>query len=234
MTARPTTEPQAQSPAPRPGRRPGSLRSVTRRRVVLTALVVLGAVAVSILVTSPIGTAPGRAPATAGAGFYLLEEPGTGLQVGQRPPLLRSDDGTWIVDLAGTTVDLTTYVGRPVWVVFWATWCPPCQQETPDLERAYRANIASGLELVAVNVQESADVARSYATTYGLTYRIALDPAAGVFRRWNVFGLPTHYFIGRDGLIRDRWFGPLSLQAMQSRIDAIANLAPPSSRGTSR
>ena len=73
-----------------------------------------------------------------------------------------------------------------------------------------------------MNVQESADVAGEYAATYGLTYRIALDPTAGAFRAWGVFGLPTHYFIGRDGTIRDRWFGPLSLDQMQQRLDLIA------------
>jgi thiol-disulfide isomerase/thioredoxin len=158
-----------------------------------------------------------------GASFYLLGDAGTGLAIGQRPPALTDADGTPLVDLAGQQVDLAAIEGRPVWVVFWATWCPPCQQETPDLQRAYEANAGSGLELVAVNVQESADVARSYATTYGLTYRIALDPTGGAFRGWGVFGMPTHYFLGRDGLIRDRWFGPLPLTEMQQRIDLIAD-----------
>jgi len=184
--------------------------------------VVAGAIGLAVVLTRPMSIAPGQPTAAVGASFYLLGEAGTGLDIGQRPPTLTTDDGTQIVDLDGVPVDLAGYVGRPVWVVFWASWCPPCQQETPDLERAYGANRARGLALVAVNVQESADVARNYASTYGLTYRIALDPTAGVFNRWDVFGLPTHYFIGRDGIIRDRWFGPLPRQAMQSRIDAIA------------
>jgi thiol-disulfide isomerase/thioredoxin len=181
-----------------------------------------GVIALAGVLTSPMGT-PGQPPPAVGASFYLLGDAGTGLAIGQRPPALTAADGTPLVDLAGQQVDLAAIEGRPVWVVFWATWCPPCQQETPDLQRAYEANAGSGLELVAVNVQESADVARSYATTYGLTYRIALDPTGGAFRGWGVFGMPTHYFLGRDGLIRDRWFGPLSLTEMQQRIDLIAD-----------
>lgn len=175
---------------------------------------------VLIAITSPIaGPTPPAAPLP-GASFYRIGEAGTGLAVGDRPPPLAADTGP-LVDLAGEVVDLASYEGRPVWVVFWASWCPPCQQETPDLQRAFETSTGTGLELIGVNVQESADIAADYAETYDLTYRIALDPTAGAFRRWGVFGMPTHYFIGRDGRIRDRWFGPLSLAEMQRRVDLI-------------
>ena len=104
-----------------------------------------------------------------------------------------------------------------MWVVFWASWCPPCQQETRDLQRAFEASEGTGLGLIGVNVQESADVARDYAETYGLTYRIALDPTAGAFRRWGVFGLP-------DPLLhRPRWSDPGPLvRAAPARRDGAA------------
>lgn len=173
-----------------------------------------------LALTSPLGAPSDAGAPVPGASFYRVGEAGTGLAIGNRPPPL-AGDGAALVDLDGVIVDLSGLEGRPVWVVFWATWCPPCQQETPDLQRAWEANEDTGLQLVAVNVQESAGVAREYAETYGLTYRIALDPTAGAFRAWGVFGLPTHYFIGGDGIIRDRWFGPLSLAQMQQRIDLI-------------
>ena len=107
-------------------------------------------------------------------------------------------------------------------MLFWASWCPPCQQETPDIRRAWEANAASGLEIVAVNVQEPANVAAYYAASYGLTFRIAVDPMGSAFRNWTVFGLPTYYFINREGIVRDRYFGPLTLAEMQQRIDLIS------------
>jgi thiol-disulfide isomerase/thioredoxin len=173
-----------------------------------------------IALTSPLGPPSDAGAPVPGASFYRVGEAGTGLAIGDRPPPL-AGDGPAIVDLDGVVVDLAGLEGRPVWVVFWATWCPPCQQETPDLQRAWEANGDTGLALIAVNVQESADVANEYAATYGLTYRIALDPTAGAFRAWSVFGLPTHYFIGRDGRIKDRWFGPMSLDQMQQRLTLI-------------
>lgn len=62
-----------------------------------------------------------------------------------------------------------------------------------------------------------------YRRTYGLTYRIGIDTTASVMRQWNVFGLPTHYFIDREGIVRDRYFGPLTLEQMQERVDSIVD-----------
>jgi peroxiredoxin len=176
---------------------------------------------VLVVLTIPISApAPPEAEGP-GAGFYRLgDDDGTGLAVGDRPPPLGADAGA-LLDLDGDAIDLADYEGRPVWIVFWASWCPPCITETPDLQRAYAASAGTGLELVGVNVQETADIAREFATKYGVTYRIAIDATGGAFQRWQVFGLPTHYFIGRDGRIADRWFGPLSLDEMQQRIDRI-------------
>jgi peroxiredoxin len=210
------------SPVQTPGRAARRLIGPFTVGHVLALIVSLSVTAVLLIaLTSPLGAPSDPGAPVPGASFYRVGEAGTGLAIGDRPPPLAGEGGA-IVDLDGAAADLTALEGRPVWVVFWATWCPPCQQETPDLQRAWDANRDTGLAMIAVNVQESDEVARQYADTYGLTYRIALDPTAGAFRAWGVFGLPTHYFIGRDGTIRDRWFGPLSLDQMQQRIDVIA------------
>ena len=219
-----TTDVDQQPPLHDASQDPGPRRVIgpfTIRHLLALGATLAVASALLLLITTPVrGPAPPSGPQP-GSGFYRLEEAGTGLAPGDRPPPLASDAGP-LVDLDGELVDLASYAGRPVWVVFWASWCPPCITETPDLQRAYEASVGSGLELIAVNVQEPADMAADYATTYGLTYRIALDPTAEAFRRWGVFGLPTHYFIGRDGRITDRWFGPMSLADMQERIELIA------------
>jgi len=119
-------------------------------------------------------TAPGSATE---AGFYPLGEPATGLSIGERPPLLAADDDEPVRDSDGRVVDLATLAGRPLWVVFWASWCPPCQQETPDLQRAWEASAERGLEIVAIDVQETADIVSAYAATYGLSYGMAVDPS---------------------------------------------------------
>lgn len=158
-----------------------------------------------------------------GAGFVALGEATEGIDIGQRAPELAADDGSEEVvrDLEGQPITLASLRGRPVWLVFWATWCPPCQAETPDLQRAYAAHEAEGLELIAIDVQETAEIVTDYMATYDLTYTGALDPSGSIMRSYGVFGLPTHYFIDDEGIIRDRFYGPMSLEQMEERLASI-------------
>lgn len=63
---------------------------------------------------------------------------------------------------------------------------------------------------------------RDYMTRYGLTYDIGLDVTGAVFATYGVFGLPTHYFVDRQGVIRDRYFGPLTREQMDQKIALIS------------
>ena len=127
-----------------------------------------------------------------GASFYVIGERTEGLAVGQLAPELSGmHDGQPITldDLDGNPVSLAALRGRPVWVNLWASWCPPCQVETPVLRDVYRAHIADGLALIAVSVQEaSPDEVRTYAETYDLPYTIAFDGTSDVFHAWHGYG----------------------------------------------
>ncbi|HET7677623.1 MAG TPA: TlpA disulfide reductase family protein [Candidatus Limnocylindrales bacterium] len=116
-----------------------------------------------------------------------------------------------LVDLDGRPIRMADLRGRPVWINFFATWCPPCQEETPTLQRVYERHRDEGLVLVAISVQESTpEDVRAYASRYGLSYTIGFDATASVFKAWRAYGLPTQLFIDRDGVIRQTWQGPLN------------------------
>jgi len=156
-------------------------------------------------------------------GFYALGERTEGLEVGQVAPELVGDPGSGAVvtNLQGEPITLASLRGRPVWIVFWATWCPPCQAETPDLERTFEDHAADGLELIAIDVQEPVEVVRDHMEAYDLSYTAALDPSGAIMRAYGVFGLPTHYFIDRDGVIRERVYGPMTREQMEERVASI-------------
>lgn len=211
----------AAAPDARGGHPGRSLAGRWFRRQFTVSLLALMAVVGIVAVTRPLDApATSSGPAGPAASIYLIGGTGTGLGVGERAPEfgLAADP---LVDLNGSAVTMAQLKGHPTWIVFWATWCPPCQQETPDIRSTWEQYRASGLVVLAIDVQEPAEVVRSYASTYGLTYRIGLDTTAATMKNYAVFGLPTHYFLDADGIIRDRWFGPLTATAMRQRVEAI-------------
>ncbi len=115
------------------------------------------------------------------------------------------------VTLDGDSTSLAARRGKVVLLNIWATWCHPCREELPVLQRLHESTAARGLELIGVSVDaagESAKV-RQFATEFGLTYQIWLDPSERVSTVFLAPGVPASYLIGRDGTLRWRHVGPL-------------------------
>jgi len=195
----------------------------------------LGAVVVTAVIltiaTAPLGsTTPGLPNPAASA--YQLGSPIPGLKVGQLAPELggTADDGSAfaLTDLAGRPVRLADLRGRAVWLNFWASWCPPCQSETPTLRSMDEKYRDRGLTLVAIQVQQTVEEGTAYASRYGLHYTIGADLSAAVFRTYRVYALPTQFFIDPDGVIRAVVNGPLDATGAPQLIEAILPATVPS------
>jgi thiol-disulfide isomerase/thioredoxin len=127
-------------------------------------------------------------------------------------------------DLALDTLDggkfrLADHIGKPVIVNFWATWCPPCRAELPAFEEVYRNNRDQGLVVVGVDVAESSDAVAKFVAETGLTFPIALDVSGETTELYRIEGMPTTFFVGRDGRIHDMIIGgPLTEAAIESKV----------------
>ncbi|MGZ6340749.1 MAG: TlpA disulfide reductase family protein [Candidatus Limnocylindrales bacterium] len=197
------------------------------------AIVVVAAVAL-IAITRPIAPAPGSpTPLDPVATQYVIGPATEGLKVGDRAPelaLTRSDgSAAALTDLDGKPIRLADLRGHPVWIDFWASWCPPCQAETPVLRDMYASYKDRGLVLIAISVQETdaADV-RAYATRYGLPYTVAADLTGDVFRRYRIYGLPTQFFLDGEGVIRSVVQGPVDYDAAAADLALIVPGSAPS------
>ena len=207
-----------------PGRRRLRFRApVSGRRLVLGTGLAVAAAGLAWVLTRPLGGGP-WVPLTTGPNFYPIGQERPGLLVGQRAPdFIGSAGGVPVVltDLDGNPIHLADFAGHPVWIVFWATWCVPCQQEIPDLRAEHELHAPDGLVIVAINRAEAADVVRAYAEAHGLEYLIGLDRTAAVMDTYAGWGLPTHYFVDADGIIRARFLGPMSRQQMDAHLATI-------------
>jgi len=214
-----------------PETRRGIVGPFTGRQLATGLVVVLAAALVLVVATQPLVT-PGATPAPPdpAATQYLVGSAGEGLRVGDLAPELEivGPDGNPVplVDLDGNPVRLSDLRGQPVWINFWASWCPPCQAETPTIRDTAAAYAPQGLEVIGISVQEATeDDVRAYAEKYGLGYTVAADLAGDVFRRYRVFGLPTHYFLDQNGVIRSIVNGPVTPESATSNL-ALIGLVP--------
>jgi cytochrome c biogenesis protein CcmG/thiol:disulfide interchange protein DsbE len=121
----------------------------------------------------------------------------------------------------GKKVSLSDYAGKPLWLTFGASWCPDCRSEAPDVQAMYQKYQAQGLNVLAVFINEGQSDVSTYATRAGLTFPIVVDESTSIASLYRTLGIPTHFFIGADGKIKDVKIGALHPDDMASEIAAI-------------
>jgi peroxiredoxin len=207
----------------RPPKR-GVIGPFSARQLLLAGGSVIVAVVVLVAITTPLGST-GTGPPPPGATQYIFASPTEGLRVGAIAPELTSKDSAGnpvpLVDTNGNPVRLAKLRGKGVWINYWASWCPPCQQETPILREVSDLYRDRGLVLVAIQVQETADAGQRYAERYNLRYTIGADVTGSVFRAYRVYGLPTQFFIDPNGVIRSVVQGPVTRESAIANVEAI-------------
>ncbi len=102
-------------------------------------------------------------------------------------------------DINGELYTSQDYLGKVVIVNFWTTWCPPCRDELPSMERAYRQFKTQGIEILAINVGEDADTIFTFTVDYPVTFPLLMDLDSKVINQYPVIGLPTTYIIDTKG-----------------------------------
>lgn len=124
----------------------------------------------------------------------------------------------------GETVKLSDLRGQAVLVNLWATWCPPCREEMPAIERMYNEYKDRGFVVLAVNMtyQDEPQKIAPFISQYGLTFPILLDPNNRVGSVYRLRSLPSSFFIGRDGIITEVVIGgPMSEKLLRQRIETL-------------
>ncbi len=106
-----------------------------------------------------------------------------------------------LVDVDGDKHRLSDYRGKPLIINFWATWCPPCREEMPSMNRAW-SKVKDDVSMLAINVGEDEDTIFIFSADYPIDFPVLLDRSGEVIREWPVKGLPTTFVLDREGNIR--------------------------------
>jgi peroxiredoxin len=204
---------------------PFSLRQVTIAIVALMGTAILGTLA-----TRPIGSLVPGLPVPDPSAF-LIGSPEPGLRPGDLAPDLEGDTANGhvqLLDLDGQPVRLADLRGKVVWLNFWASWCPPCQYETPTIRALDEKYRDRGLVVIGVQVQQIVEDGRAYADRYDLEYTIGADVTGAIYHTYKVFALPTQFFIDANGVVRQVINGPLSEARATQLIESLLPPAPSS------
>lgn len=105
-------------------------------------------------------------------------------------------------NLEGQSISLSNFRGKPVFVNFWATWCPSCVSEMPYIQEIYEEWSHKGLVVLAINIGESSSQVEKFMQSHNLSFPVLLDIKRDVARRYNIRGIPTTFFIDKDGIIQ--------------------------------
>jgi len=153
-------------------------------------------------------TSPGPSPSPSPG------DPQVGVAVGDIAPPLR------LAQLGGAEVDTEALRGQPLWVNFMATWCPPCREELPIMDRLQR-DLGDRMTIIVVDVEEDADTVASFFNSLEVALPVALDEDGRAQEAWNAVALPVHYWIDEEGRVGGVLYGGAGPEQFIEGIETV-------------
>lgn len=123
-----------------------------------------------------------------------------------------------LTDLEGNTVALSDFRGKVVFINFWATWCPPCRAEMPEIEAIHQEYKGQGVVVIGVDLMETEDEVLQLVQRGGFSWTFVIDTTGEVGRSYGVTAIPTSFFLDKDGVIRAISIGAMTKRQMESRL----------------
>lgn len=144
----------------------------------------------------------------------------SGTKINQEAVKVKAEDFK-LKDLNGKEVSLSDFRGKNVYLNFWATWCPPCKAEMPDIEKLYQETKDSDLVILAVNLGEDDPTVKAFIEENKYNFRVLLDSKQNVAAKYNINAIPASFFINKDGTIISKKAGAMTLEEMKTYIKSL-------------
>lgn len=124
-------------------------------------------------------------------------------------------------DLNNKELSLSDLKGKKVFLNFWATWCPPCKEEMPEIQKLYEETKNSDLVIIAVEIGEPLSTVKPFIASNKYSFKVLLDSDQSVSTKYNIASIPTSYFIDVDGNIISKRIGAMDIGQMKSYIKTL-------------
>jgi peroxiredoxin len=186
----------------------------------LRNVLVLGVTTVAILggvwlvKGQPTAASPTAAQSSAGVTAVDVDASGPAPKIGEAAPAFTG------VTADGEELSTSSMKGKPIWLVFGATWCANCRAEAPDVGTVATA-YSGRVTVVSIYVGESTSTVQDYVGRLGLDYPQVPDPNSRIAAAYGVVGVPAHYFIDSTGVVRNIKVGVISPSEATADIDAM-------------
>jgi len=158
---------------------------------------------------------PDASPSSSPSGSAGSGGPQPAFHVGEPAPALV------VPQVGGGTIDLRNLKGSPVWVNFMGTYCPPCVDEFPRMNGFLARYADEGLVIIAIDVKEDEGTVAAFAQQLEATFPLGLDSDGSAAARWDAVALPVHFWIDRDGIVRDGALGGIGPDIMARGLRTI-------------
>jgi peroxiredoxin len=124
-------------------------------------------------------------------------------------------------DLNGKEVSLSDFKGKKIFLNFFATWCPPCRAEMPEMQKLYEETKDSDLIILAIDLGEDTKAVSNFISNNKYTFNVLLDSNNSAAEKYQIASIPTSYFIDKDGNIIDKHIGSMAIQDMKNYINKL-------------
>jgi peroxiredoxin len=126
-----------------------------------------------------------------------------------------------LTDLQGNNVTLSQYKGKNIYLNFWASWCGPCKDELPDIEKIHQEYKDKDLVVLTVNPGEEKEIVKKFIEDQKYTFPVLLDSKMDVARLYKTNDIPVSLFINKEGTIVFKKVGLMTGEEMKKAVDSL-------------
>ena len=123
--------------------------------------------------------------------------------------------------LDGKNFQLSDYKGKPVMINFFASWCLPCREEIPAIEKIVSTYKPKGVVFLGISTDDTEVKANDFIKKYGVSYSIGLDKSTAIQKSFGLYGIPTTYFIDKQGIVNYFHSGAVTEDLLQNELDKL-------------